>query len=137
MRSSRRALAFTLRRHKFHAHRSLYFVRRTTREMRFAPHFANGRWSLPRVVAMAEVTMFLKEDTRGFASLDGERRREIASQGGVAAHRQGKAHQFNSEQAREAGRKGGLAVSKNRTHMARIGQKGGYVVSGDRATRVP
>lgn len=46
---------------------------------------------------------------RGFASLSPERQREIASAGGRAAHEQGTAHQFTSEEAREAGRKGGLA----------------------------
>lgn len=62
---------------------------------------------------------------RGFACLPRERRREIASLGGQAAHRQGHAHQFTKQEARAAGRKGGLAVSKDRAHMARIGQKGG------------
>ena len=46
---------------------------------------------------------------RGFASIDPERQREIARLGGQAAHRQGKAHQFTTEEAREAGRKGGAA----------------------------
>ena len=46
---------------------------------------------------------------RGFASLDLNRRREISSKGGQAAHRQGKAHQWTTEEAREAGRKGGMA----------------------------
>ncbi len=46
---------------------------------------------------------------RGFASMDPERQREIASQGGKAAHEKGTAHEFTSEEAREAGRKGGQA----------------------------
>ncbi len=46
---------------------------------------------------------------RGFASMDPERQREIASRGGKAAHASGNAHQFNATEAREAGRKGGLA----------------------------
>lgn len=46
---------------------------------------------------------------RGFASMKRDRQREIASLGGKAAHRKGTAHQWTSEQAREAGRKGGLA----------------------------
>ena len=41
---------------------------------------------------------------RGFASMDPERQREIASQGGKAAHESGNAHEFTSEEAREAGR---------------------------------
>lgn len=46
---------------------------------------------------------------RGFASMDPQRMREIASMGGKAAHQSGTAHQYTSEEAREAGRKGGLA----------------------------
>ena len=41
--------------------------------------------------------------------MDPERQRQIASEGGKAAHASGKAHQFNTTEAREAGRKGGLA----------------------------
>jgi general stress protein YciG len=48
---------------------------------------------------------------RGFASMDPERQREIASEGGRAAHESGNAHEFTSEEAREAGRKGGQARS--------------------------
>ncbi|WP_075256779.1 KGG domain-containing protein [Herbaspirillum camelliae] len=44
---------------------------------------------------------------RGFASMDENKQREIASQGGKAAHEKGTAHEFTSEEAREAGRKGG------------------------------
>ncbi len=50
---------------------------------------------------------------RGFASMDPQRQREIASQGGRAAHEKGTAHEFISEEAREAGRKGGQARSQN------------------------
>ena len=46
---------------------------------------------------------------RGFASMDPERQRKIASQGGKAAHASGNAHEFDINEAREAGRKGGLA----------------------------
>ena len=41
---------------------------------------------------------------RGFASMDKEKQREIASKGGKAAHEKGTAHEFDSEEAREAGR---------------------------------
>ncbi len=44
---------------------------------------------------------------RGFASMDPERQRRIASEGGRAAHQQGVAHEWTSEEARAAGRKGG------------------------------
>jgi len=46
-------------------------------------------------------------DKRGFGSMDEEKQREIASNGGKAAHEKGTAHEFTSEEAREAGRKGG------------------------------
>lgn len=61
---------------------------------------------------------------RGFAAMDPERQREIASRGGKAAQKQGNAYEFSSEEAREAGRKGGLAVSQDREHMSRIGHIG-------------
>jgi general stress protein YciG len=62
---------------------------------------------------------------RGFAAMDPKRLQEIASKGGRAAHAQGTAHQFSSEEAREAGRLGGRAVSQDRAHMADIGRAGG------------
>ena len=62
---------------------------------------------------------------RGFASMDPNKQREIASKGGRAAHAKGTAHEFNSDEARNAGRKGGQAVSRNREHMAAIGRRGG------------
>jgi len=87
---------------------------------------------------------------RGFASMNQEKQREIASKGGKAAHEKGTAHEFTpeearqagskggkvahergtahewtSEEARQAGRKGGQAVSQNREHMSEIGKKGG------------
>ena len=54
-----------------------------------------------------------KED-RGFASMDREKQREVASKGGRAAHVKGTAHEWTSEEAREAGRKGGLASRRRR-----------------------
>lgn len=62
---------------------------------------------------------------RGFASMDEEKQREIASKGGKAAHEKGTAHEFTHEEAVEAGRKGGEAVSQDREHMSDIGKKGG------------
>jgi len=47
---------------------------------------------------------------RGFAMLTPEQVRELARQGGKAAHRAGTAHEFTSEEARAAGRKGGIAA---------------------------
>ena len=57
--------------------------------------------------------------------MDEERRREVARMGGRAAHQKGTAHEFSSEEAREAGRKGGRVVSQNREHMSAIGREGG------------
>src|SRR6266571_3892617 len=54
---------------------------------------------------------------RGFASMDPQRQREIASEGGRAAHEKGTAHEFTSEEAREAGRKGGMARSQKRSQL--------------------
>jgi general stress protein YciG len=62
---------------------------------------------------------------RGFASMDRERQREIASKGGRAAHAKGTAHEWTADEARVAGRKGGETVSKDREHMAAIGREGG------------
>lgn len=54
-----------------------------------------------------------KED-RGFASMDRERQRQIASKGGKAAHVKGTAHEWNTDEARAAGRKGGIASHERR-----------------------
>src|SRR5260221_7137380 len=62
---------------------------------------------------------------RGFAAMDNEKQREIASKGGRTAHAKGTAHEFTSDEAREAGRKGGESVSQDREHMAAIGREGG------------
>ena len=66
-----------------------------------------------------------RRSNRGFASMDRGKQREIASKGGKAAHAKGTAHEFDSDEARNAGRKGGQAVSRNREHMAMIGRRGG------------
>ena len=54
-----------------------------------------------------------KED-RGFASMDRGKQKEIASKGGKAAHEKGTAHEWTSEEAREAGRKGGMASHRRK-----------------------
>jgi general stress protein YciG len=73
-----------------------------------------------------------KKLRRGFACMDREKRRIIASKGGRAAHEKGSAHEFTSEEAREAGRKGGHVAHENGTahrfssEQARAaGRKGG------------
>lgn len=71
---------------------------------------------------------------RGFASMNSERQREIARKGGKAAHEKGTAHEFTSDEARAAGRKGGERVSADRSHMSRIGRLGGRSSAGRRQT---
>jgi hypothetical protein len=51
---------------------------------------------------------------RGFASMDADKQKRIASKGGKAAHEKGTAHEFTPEEAREAGRKGGEARGRAR-----------------------
>jgi len=48
-----------------------------------------------------------RKERRGFASMTPEKQREIASKGGRAAHQKGTAHEWTSDEARSAGRKGG------------------------------
>ena len=49
----------------------------------------------------------MRKERRGFASMSPDKQREIASKGGRAAHQKGTAHEWTSEEARNAGRKGG------------------------------
>jgi general stress protein YciG len=67
-----------------------------------------------------------KED-RGFASMDRSKQREIASKGGKAAHQKGTAHEWTSEEAREAGRKGGMASHRRKQEQQQ--QSGGGATS--------
>lgn len=62
-----------------------------------------------------------KED-RGFASMDRAKQREIASKGGKAAHQKGTAHEWTSEEARDAGRKGGIASHRRRREQQGPGE---------------
>ena len=65
-----------------------------------------------------------KED-RGFASMDRAKQREIASKGGKAAHQKGTAHEWTSEEARDAGRKGGIASHRRRREQMGLGGSSG------------
>jgi hypothetical protein len=67
--------------------------------------------------------------------MDEDKQRQIASKGGRAAHEKGTAHEFTADEAREAGRKGGEAVSRDREHMATIGREGGLSARGGRPRR--
>ena len=65
----------------------------------------------------------MAKSKRGFASMPPERQKKIASAGGTAAHKMGVAHEFDSEEAKRAGRKGGKKHSAE--HLAEIGRRGG------------
>ena len=78
----------------------------------------------PAGTAGGEVIMAGRE-RGGFAAMNREKQREIARRGGRAAHQKGTAHEFTQDEARTAGRKGGVSVSQNREHMSRIGRAGG------------
>ena len=67
---------------------------------------------------------------RGFAAMDRDRVKEIASKGGKAAHAAGTAHQFSSDEARNAGRKGGMAPHVRRGGVRRRPSEGGAPPAG-------
>ena len=73
-----------------------------------------------------------RRSNRGFAAMSPERQKQIASEGGRAAHKLGVAHEWNSDEARKAGKKGGQIVSQNREHMSEIGRRGGMSSGGRR-----
>jgi hypothetical protein len=70
-------------------------------------HFVSGRMQGKGESIMASSNQGNKQSSgtknRGFASMDPQRQREIASEGGKAAHQKGTAHEFTSEEARRAG----------------------------------
>jgi hypothetical protein len=66
--------------------------------------------------------------------MDRAKQREIASKGGKAAHQKGTAHEWTSEEARDAGRKGGIASHRRRREqMANTGGTGGEQTLGSEA----
>ena len=75
-----------------------------------------------------------KED-RGFASMDRAKQREIASKGGKAAHTKGTAHEWTSEEAREAGRKGGMASHRRRGETGQGDENAPNNAASDMASR--
>jgi uncharacterized protein len=86
----------------------------------------------PAELSAREEGQVAKED-RGFASMDRSKQREIASKGGKAAHQKGTAHEWTSEEAREAGRKGGMASHRRKQQQQQGGEPGG----GDRGNENP
>ena len=97
---------------------------------------ASGGESAARSQGAGESSGSPRRSNRGFASMDRTKQREIASKGGRAAHQKGTAHEFDSSEARAAGRKGGVTVSRNREHMAAIGRRGGEARGANRAARL-
>ena len=67
----------------------------------------------------------VRQGARGTAAMDPKTRQEVARKGGLAVSR-------NKQHMAEIGRKGGQSVSKNREHMAQIGRKGGAASRGHR-----
>jgi general stress protein YciG len=86
------------------------------------------------------VSLEKPKQRRGVAAMDPAKRRAIASKGGKAAHKLGRAHKFTSGQAKAVGAKGGRAAHRSgRAHQftsaeARAaGRKGGRPRKGDRS----
>jgi general stress protein YciG len=85
---------------------------------------------------MKETTMELanvKKSTRGFASMDSEKQREIARKGGQSVPDEKRSFSQNPELAARAGRKGGQSVnpakrsfSLNHDLASEAGRKGGH-----------
>jgi len=76
------------------------------------------------------------KEKRGFASMELQKQREIASKGGRAAHEKGTAHEFDASEARAAGRKGGKVAHERGTaheftsqEAREAGRKGGQARS--------
>jgi general stress protein YciG len=74
----------------------------------------------------------MEKKKTGFVMMDAEARRAHSSRGGKLAHSLGLAHEWTSDEARAAGKKGGTRISQNREHMAAIGRKGGLALSKNR-----
>ena len=64
--------------------------------------------------------------------MDRVKQREIASKGGKAAHQKGTAHEWTSEEARDAGRKGGLASHRRRREQLLASGAGSTEAAEDR-----
>ncbi len=77
-----------------------------------------------------------KED-RGFASMDRNKQREIASKGGKAAHEKGTAHEWTSEEARQAGRKGGMASHRKTDGISTADDRPTASLGGDMMNEPP
>ena len=73
----------------------------------------------------------MSKQQRGFASMDPEKQRSIASKGGKSAHEKGRAHEWTVEEARAAGRKGGCASHRQPRPKGEADQSSEGEVQGD------
>ncbi len=69
-----------------------------------------------------------RKERRGFASMSPDKQREIASKGGRAAHQKGTAHEWTSDEARTAGRKGGQISRGGRGRLRESSEGMGHPV---------
>jgi general stress protein YciG len=89
-------------------------------------HISSGEETMSDQIPVQQVessssvpqTVETSKKKRGFAVMDQNQVREFGRRGGVAAHRAGTAHEFNSDEARSAGRKGGLASRSSERRLA-------------------
>lgn len=73
---------------------------------------------------------------RGFAAMDDDRQREIASQGGQAAQSSGRAHRLTPEERSRGGQhSGGNFANRDRKEVVEIGRKGGQASHGGSSGR--
>ena len=66
---------------------------------------------------------------RGFATMSQEKQREIASKGGRAAHAKGTAHEWSSNEGRDAGRKGGMVSRGGRGKLPAEQESAAYALA--------
>jgi general stress protein YciG len=78
-----------------------------------------------------------RKERRGFASMTPEKQREIASKGGRAAHQKGTAHEWTSEEARSAGRKGGQISRGGRGRLIETSQENAAPTPADSRVEQP
>lgn len=91
----------------------------TTPEPQVASPAVQQQPEASEAAPVAAATEERRPRRRGFAAMDRDRVKEIASKGGKAAHAAGTAHQFSSDEARNAGRKGGMAPHVRRGGVRR------------------
>ena len=71
-----------------------------------------GNYDAPRICEIDEAYVTVEKKPQGFAMIDSALQRKIASMGGKAAHAKGVAHEWTSDEAKAAGRKGGSRPKK-------------------------